>query len=141
MLMRKTNCILTILLCFVFYVHGQKSSFTFRIRTITAGVTLKNLSDTQSLNQAASFLKQAKKEFTDAGYEVQTLRIATSNLYTYLNNYSLKDALPFLQAFDDIAVKNGISAFSIGQVLTPQDYREGIGEWAALLARNTKTIS
>ena len=139
--MGKTNFFLIFLLFLVCNVHAQKSSFTFRIRTITAGVTLKNLSDTQSLNQAVSFLKQAKKEFTDAGYEVQTLRIATSNLYTYLNNYSLEDALPFLKAFDDIAIRNGISAFSIGQVLAPQTYQDRIGEWAALLAKNTKTIS
>ncbi len=122
-------------------VYGQKGAFSFRIRTITAGITLKNLSDTLSLEQAIHFLKQAKKEFTDAGYEVQTLRIATSNLCTYLNNRTLDEALPFLKAFDDIATRNGISAFSIGQVLAPQTYSDGIGKWATELATSTKTIS
>ena len=67
------------MLLLIDYVRGQKSNFNFRIRTITAGVTLKDLSDTLTIIRAVSFLKQAQKEFTDAGYEVQTIRIATSN--------------------------------------------------------------
>jgi len=141
MRMRKINMFLTFLLFFVCSVHAQKGAFAFRIRTITAGITLHDLSDTLSLKQAINFLNQAKKEFTDAGYEVQTLRIATSNLYTYLNDHSLDEALDFLKAFDDIAIRNGISALSIGQVLAPQIYSDGIGEWAAHVAKSTKTIS
>ena len=83
MLMKKINLLLTFLLFLVYSGYGQKGAFSFRIRTITAGITLKDLSDTASLERAINFLKQAKKEFTDAGYEVQTLRIATSNLYRF----------------------------------------------------------
>jgi uncharacterized protein (UPF0210 family) len=139
--MRKTNFLFISFLLLFYNVHGQKNNFSFRIRTITAGITLKDLSDTSSLTQAINFLKQAKKEFTGAGYEVQTLRIATSNLYTCLNKHSLDDALPFLKAFDDIAIRNGISALSIGQVLAPETYSDGIGKWATDLATSTKTIS
>jgi uncharacterized protein len=123
------------------YLYCQQKKFNFRVRTITAGVTIKNLSDTQPILQAIVFLKRAEKEFTKAGYEVQTLRIATSNLYSYLHNHSLATALPFLKTFDDIAIRNGIGAFSIGQVLPPGKYQDHIGDWAATLVTNTETIN
>ena len=139
--MKNINVFLVFLLFSVAHVHGQNRTFNFRIRTITAGVTLKNLSDTISLNQAVRFLKQAQAEFVNAGYEVQTLRIATSNLYSYLNDYSLAEALPLLKAFDDIAARNGISLLSIGQVKSPQTYEPNIGQWATQLCQKTKAIS
>jgi uncharacterized protein (UPF0210 family) len=133
--------LLFFLLLLNYHSQAQKPKFNFRIRTITAGVTLKSLADTSTINRAISFLKQAQKEFTDAGYEVQTLRIATSNLYTYLNKSSLNEALPFLKVFDDLAIKNGITYFSVGQVLPAQQYQQGIGEWATQLCQNTKRIT
>ncbi|MFC0773313.1 DUF711 family protein [Terrimonas alba] len=139
--MRRRNILLLFLLFLVCSAHAQKRTFNFRIRTITAGVTLKNLSDTLTIIRAANFLKQAQKEFRDAGYEVQTLRIATSNLYSWLNGYSLIEALPFLKALDDIVTRNGISVLSIGQLLSPQEYQDDIGDWATLLCKNTKAIS
>lgn len=139
--MRNRKFLLIFFLFSISYAYGQKKLFNFRIRTITAGVTIKNLSDTSTINLAVAFLKKAEKQFINAGYEVQTLRIATSNLYTYLKGHSLNETLPSLKKFDDIAVRNGISLLSIGQVLPPQKYQEGIGEWAATVAKSTKTIS
>ena len=138
--MNKGNYLLLFFLLFNGYLYSQPASFLFRIRTITAGVTIKNLSDTSTLKQAISFLKQAEKEFTKHGYEVQTLRIATSNLHTYLNTYSLPDALPFLEVFDKIASRNGV-ILSIGQVLPPNRYQINIGDWAVSLVKNTGSIS
>lgn len=133
-------CLSFLFLLFANDAFTQQQAFHFRIRTITAGVTLKNLSDTASLKEAIIFLKQAEKEFTNQGYEVQTLRIATSNLYTYLGNRSLTDALPFLKAFDEIAVRNRIN-LSIGQILAPDNYQGDIGAWATNLVKNTTSIN
>jgi uncharacterized protein len=140
-LMKKQRLLLLPLLFIIFYAHAQKATFNFRIRTITAGVTLKDLSDTLTINRAVSFLKKAQKEFTDAGYEVQTIRIATSNLYTHLKNSSLNESLPFLKAIDNIAARNGITYISIGQILAPQEYPDGVGDWVKQLCQNTKTIT
>ncbi|HEX6890526.1 MAG TPA: DUF711 family protein [Chryseolinea sp.] len=126
---------------FISYANAQVTPFNFRIRTITAGVTLKNLADTLAIIQAANFLKVAQKDFTDAGYEVQTLRISLSNVYTHLNNSNLNDALPSLKAIDNIATRNGITYVSIGQVLAPQEYRDGIGDWVKMLCQNTQRIT
>lgn len=139
--MKKNIHLLLFCLLIASYLYSQQKTFKFRIRTITAGVTMKNLSDTQTIIQAVLFLKHAEKEFKKAGYEVQTLRIATSNLYTYLNNHSLTTALPFLKTFDDIAIRNGIGAFSIGQVLPAGKYQDHIGDWATTLVKNTETIN
>ena len=139
--MRNKNLLFIILSFIACSVESQNSEHHFRIRTITAGVTLKDLADTMPIHTAAEFLKKAQKEFMDAGYEVQTLRIATSNLYTWLNKYSLKEALPFLKLLDEVAVRNGITYLSIGQALAPQTYQNDIGDWAAELSRTTKSIT
>src|SRR6266566_905345 len=52
----------------------------FRVRTITAGTNLKSLADTRAVEAALATLKRAKQAVTDAGYEVQTVRIATQPL-------------------------------------------------------------
>src|SRR5688572_28307464 len=139
--MRKRKYLFLFLLFIICYANAQKTLFNFRVRTITAGVALKDLSDTLSIIRAVNFLKQAQEEFTDAGYEVQTLRIATSNLYTHLRNSSLNDALPFLKAFDNIAARNGITYISIGQILAAQEYHDGVGDWVKELCQNTKAIT
>ena len=134
--------ILLLLYCFAFFrpVFCQSTAFLFRIRTITAGVTPTGLADTATLLNAIHFLTEAKKEFTSKGYEVQTLRVATSNLYTYLAGHSLDEALGYLERLDRIAARNGV-ILSIGQVLPPDQYSAGIADWAAKLVRTTQTIS
>src|SRR5689334_11937129 len=47
----------------------------FKIRTITAGINLKNVRDSSSIQSAVAFLERAKTKFESAGYQVQTIRI------------------------------------------------------------------
>jgi len=120
--------------------YSQAATPGFRVRTITAGVTITELGDTGTLVRAIAFLKEAKKEFLAKGYEVQTLRVATSNLCTYLGGHSLVEAMPYLEQLDRIALRGGV-ILSVGQVLAPDVYANGIGDWAAQLVRRTRTIS
>ena len=69
--------------------YSRAPEYNFRIRTITAGVTLSGLSDTTALLEAIEFLKSARATYREAGYEVQTIRISTQNFYEYLGNISL----------------------------------------------------
>src|SRR3954469_8569373 len=110
-------------------LYSQETTRRFRVRTVTAGITLNSLDDTTTFNAAIEFLKKAKQAYIDKGYEVQTIRISTQNLYKYLNQYSYNDALPFLVRLDKIAKQNNIS-LSIGQILPPDKYRKDIGDWA-----------
>jgi len=121
-------------------LHAQVEANHFRVRTITAGVSLSGLADTAALLGAIDFLKAAKQKFVARGYEVQTLRVATSNLYTYLGSHSPYEALPYLERFDRIAQRAGV-ILSVGQVSSPDGYSTGMAEWAADLVRRTKTIS
>src|SRR5712691_5986748 len=73
------------------FFHAR--SHRFKIRTITAGVNLKNTSDLITVESAIGFLQRVKKKFEDEGYEIQTLRIATQPLPEYLNGKSRGEAL------------------------------------------------
>jgi uncharacterized protein (UPF0210 family) len=136
----KTICLLMCLPAFAGFLHAQPGAYSFRVRTITAGVTPGGPGDTATLLRAIHFLTEAKKEFTNKGYEVQTLRVATSNLYTWLAGHSLEEALSHLEQWDEIARRTGV-ILSIGQVLAPDQYQAGIADWAKRLVRSTQTIS
>jgi uncharacterized protein (UPF0210 family) len=136
--MKKTAFLFVCLLPSLLQAQGE--AYHFRVRTITAGVTLSGLTDTATLIKAIDFLKSAKQDFVARGYEVQTLRVATSNLYTFLGSHSPKEALPYLESFDQIAQRRGV-IISVGQVLPPDQYAMGMADWAADLVRRTKTIS
>jgi uncharacterized protein (UPF0210 family) len=138
--MNRTLYILTLLLFYSGILYSQNTKYLFRIRTITAGVTLKSLEDTTTLNTASGFLQKAKQEYISKGYEVQTLRISTQNLYYYLKQYSYNEALLFLARFDEIAKRNNI-VLSVGQILSPNKYQKDIADWAVKLIRSTTTIS
>jgi len=117
-------------------LFGQQASPQFRVRTITAGISLKSLADTETIRSAIEFLKLAKQAYNDKGYEVQTLRISTQNFYKYIDQHSYNDALAYLIEFDRIALRNNI-LLSIGQVLPPDKYQSGIGDWAEKLLQST----
>ncbi len=129
-----------LLLSLTTILYSQKSTHLFRVRTVTAGVTLNSLTDTTTLNTAIEFLKKAKQQYITKGYEVQTLRISTQNFYNYLTQYSYDEALPLLVKFDKIAQRNNI-VLSIGQILPPDKYDAGIADWAEKLIQTTTTIS
>jgi len=121
-------------------LYSQQPSHPFRIRTITAGVNLGSLVDTTAIVNAIKFLQKAKQKFTSEGYEVQTLRISTQNLYKYLNQNDHNAALSYLVKFDKIAQRNNV-ILSIGQILPPDKYQSDISAWADKLVQSTTTIS
>lgn len=134
----KRFILITITLLSSFLIQSQ--NFNFRIRTITAGVSLSNLSDTLTINKTIAFLKKSRTEYTNKGYEVQTLRIVTQNIYEYLGGKSYKEAIPCLKIIDHIATREGI-ALSIGQLLPPDQYKSDITGWVIDLIKETDNIS
>lgn len=135
------RCLFTVLILFISYSSfSQTTQQNFRIRTITAGVTLSSLSDTTSIIKAVEFLKEARSKYVEAGYEVQTIRISTQNFHEYLGTATYPQSLNYLKKFDRIAQKENI-AFSIGQILPPDVYSDDIAKWAVGLINTTETIS
>jgi hypothetical protein len=119
---------------------GDSTAPGFRIRTVTAGVNLRSASDARVLEPPLAFLKRAKRVLTDAGYEVQTLRIATHPFLEDATARQRADALPALQALDRAVVAEGV-LLSIGPVLAPEGGDPEFGPWAAELARTTRNVS
>ncbi len=135
---KKSQFLLIITLLTSFLAYGQ--THNFRIRTITAGVSLSNLSDTTTISNAIAFLKNSKAEYVGKGYEVQTLRIVTQNVYEYLNGKSYQQAIPYLKVIDQIAVREGIQ-LSIGELLPPNQYKSDISDWVVMLIKETDNIN
>jgi len=113
---------------------------SFRIRTITAGVSLSLPRWHQQLQQATDFLREARGDFQDQGYEVQTLRIATQPLPEYLDEWSSSEGLSVLLELDDFCQKNNL-ILNVGPVLSSDQNDPGLADWAVELIRNTKQIS
>lgn len=111
----------------------------FAIRTITAGVTLSDVSDVASIKSAIQFLKEAKAEFVSKGYQVQTLRISTQPFYTYLNSKSYEETIPDLKRLDQLVNEAGM-ILAIGPIVS-DDYDGDISDWAVKLIEETETIS
>ena len=85
-------------------------------------------------------MKRGKSAFEAAGYEVETLRVATSPFIAGLRAREREAALPLLQRFDALATANGIMA-SIGPVLVTDRVDADLPGWAAELTRTTKNLS
>src|SRR5262249_11695186 len=112
----------------------------FRIRTITAGVSLESTSDLRTVAAAAEFLQRARKKFETAGYEIQTVRIATQPLPEYLKGKTRTEALADLRKIDElVAAKNAI--ISIGPVINDDRYDPEFASWASELVKQTRTIN
>ncbi len=75
-----------------------------RVRTITAFVRLNDPFEPQ-INEALKVLRQAKSEFEQRGYEVQTIRIVTQPLAELVHGKTESQALTYLKRLDDLAAK------------------------------------
>ena len=100
---------------------------SFRIRTLTAGVAPASLADVGVIDEAARFLKAAKTRFEAAGYEVQTLRVATTPLPRYA---AAGVRAAELGAFARAAEQNDL-ILSIGPVLIPGQVRPDFADFAS----------
>ncbi len=65
----------------------------FRVRTVTAGLRLGGTDILGPAREALAFLEKARRTYETAGYEVQTLRMATQPLAEYLPDWNSAAAL------------------------------------------------
>ena len=119
---------------------GNPAGPGFRIRTITAGINLRSPADPRALEPTLAFLQQAKRVVTEAGYEVQTLRIATQPFLEDAGAGARAGVLPALQALDRAVAAEDV-LLSLGPVLAPDGNDADFGAWAAELARSTHNVS
>lgn len=112
----------------------------FRIRTITAGVTLQSLVDTMTLKNAITFLNQARKKYQTKGYEVQTIRISTQHLHQLVNGQYTQATIQQLKQIDKIAAQNGLP-IAVGQLLPANEYDDDLANWVRQLYQETDNIN
>src|SRR5688500_7297795 len=111
-----------------------------RVRTITAGVELTPAFELDRVEHAVAFLTRAKRSFEAAGYEVQTIRVATNPVIASLPPAARDQALDQLRLIDEMVDTQG-AIFNIGPVLTENRADDSLVEWSQQLVRATRTIS
>jgi uncharacterized protein len=117
-----------------------KPTKPLRIRTITAGIELSNATHLDRIEGAIALLKQGRSQFTGAGYEVQTVRIATQPLIAGLDAGARDRVLVDLQKIDRILSDSG-TIMSIGPLLTHDRHDTQLAAWTSELVRSTRNIS
>lgn len=120
--------------------NSSSAAKNFRVRTLTAGTPITGFADTHTVEAALDFLGLARRRFEEAGYLVQTIRVALNPLLVGATAAARADALPKLVALDALAASHG-AVISIGPVFSVGDVDETIGAWALQLARATKVLS
>jgi uncharacterized protein len=87
-----------------------------KVRTITAFLKLDRATYQQQITDTVDFLNEAKAAFEQAGFEVQTLRIATQPFPEYTRDLAPEDAFKFLRELDHLAGKDGF-LISVGPAM------------------------
>jgi uncharacterized protein (UPF0210 family) len=111
-----------------------------RIRTITAGVPLTSFTDLREVESALSVLARAKQRFEGEGYEVQTVRIATSPVVASLSPGARDATIGALRSLDELVEAHDAIA-SIGPVMLEDRRDDALAQWSAELVRTTRHIN
>jgi len=87
-----------------------------KVRAVTAFVRIDRASYRQQVQEALTMLRRAKAAFEQAGYEVQSIRIATQPFGEYTRALSTSEAVAFFQEYEKLAKAEGFDA-SIGPAM------------------------
>jgi hypothetical protein len=120
--------------------NDKSAANLVRVRTITAGLELSPRGESQRLESALDFLAAAKRSFVNAGYEVQTLRIATNPWLAGASPGDRRQLLERLRVLDDMIAARG-AILSVGPVLTEDRADDTLAQWANDLIGTTRSIS
>jgi uncharacterized protein (UPF0210 family) len=80
-----------------------------KVRAITAFMDIDTKSYAAQLEETAKFLNTVRQAYTNAGFEVETIRIATQPFPQYTRGLSHADALRLLRDIDAIATRLNFS--------------------------------
>lgn len=108
------------------------------IRTITLGIADAHPIPASTIEDAAKKLRQAQQHFTEAGYEVQTLRLSTRPLFDDLVDWSPATVLKYGAELQHVLAQQALAYCSLGtvQAARPDASLEHIGVLADLLLAN-----
>ncbi len=124
-------------LCAAVSAHAAEKP---KVRAVTAFVRLDRATYETQVREAVEMLRAAKKELEAAGYEVQSIRIATQPFPEYVHGLSRKDALAFFRAYDALAQKEGFDA-AIGPAMLRDTDDPAEAELLAEVLLETKALN
>ena len=113
---------------------------SFWIRTVTAGVHVDSAADMRTIESAISFLDRTREAYADAGYEVQTIRIATQPLTSPAGGVAADRLLADIQALDRAASEHNVLV-SVGPLVRNDSADPGFPDWVAGLIAATRNVS
>ena len=87
------------------------------MRAVTAFVRLDRQNYRAQVTGALAMLRAAKSEFTNAGYEVETIRITSQPFPEIIRGLSAQQALDFFREYDKLAEQEGFTP-DIGPAMT-----------------------
>ena len=120
--------------------NDKSAAKPVRVRAITAGLELSPRGESQRIGKALEFLAAAKRSFVNAGYEVQTLRIATNPWLAGASPGDRQQLLARVRELDKIATEHDVS-LSIGPVLTEDRPDDSLAQWANELIGTTRSTN
>jgi uncharacterized protein (UPF0210 family) len=116
--------------------NDKFASRPVRVRTITAGLELSPRGESQRIESTLDFLADAKRSFVNAGYEVQTLRLATNPWLAGASPRDRQQLLTRVRELDKIASERGV-ILSVGPVLTEDRADDSLPQWSSELISTT----
>jgi uncharacterized protein (UPF0210 family) len=84
------------------------------VRTITLGVAEEHPLSAKSVQQASAILHDAYHRFTEAGYEVQTLRLSTRSIFDDLMQWSAQAIVSYVRDLQGMLDEADLSFCSLG---------------------------
>jgi uncharacterized protein (UPF0210 family) len=111
-----------------------------RVRTITAGVAIKRITDRGAVERALDVLARARARFQSEGYEVQTTRVTMPPVIAALDARARSAALTAITEIDALVASKG-AVCSLGPVWTADRPDPDLADWSAEMVKTTKATS
>lgn len=111
-----------------------------KIRTVTAFLRLDRNSFRAQVADALRLLRAAQKEFNEAGYEVETIRITSQPFPAVVRGMRTPQALAFFREYDNMAQQEGFSA-DIGPAMLRDSDDPEQAEVLAQIIASTRNIN
>ena len=111
-----------------------------KIRTVTAFLRLDRNSFRAQVADALRLLRAAQREFNEAGYEVETIRITSQPFPAIVRGMRTPQALAFFREYDNMAQQEGFSA-DIGPAMLRDSDDPEQAEVLAQIIASTRNIN
>lgn len=134
------------LLLFLFFIanialaQSSPASPLPKVRAVTAFIRLDRASYRAQVADALKLLHAAKAAFTQAGYEVETIRITTQPFPEYTRGMSAEQALQFFRDYDKLAQQEGFTP-DIGDAMSRDADDPKQAELLARIIAETQNIN